>query len=253
MNTKLLAASILLATAGWASAQAPQRPEPEHTIWVRIESTPPLVDLYATPEEGKPLSRKLGTTPCVVAVDLTWGYKWFKKRWEMISVWSPGDSCEHERTADNGYDLTLKLTAVKEGFENGQLGIRFATLKFPGKDWSGQASWPSEANVAITLTPKGGKSGERAELRPLSARKVIIADGGGTLDSVNSGTLSVSANVEAADVFVDDQYVGVAPIQLVLKDGSHIVQVQKQGYKPLRRSVHVDSDIEVKFHAVLPQ
>jgi len=70
---------------------------------------------------------------------------------------------------------------------------------------------------------------------------------------VNSGTLSVSASAEGADVFVDDQYVGVAPIQVVLKDGPHIVQVQKPGLKPLRRSVHVDSDTEVKFHAVLPQ
>lgn len=248
----VLAGLVVSLAAVSAVAAEPEKPEPEHTIWIKINSTPAVVDLYALPEkEGDPLRTRIGTTPCAIAVDLNWKYKWFKKRWDMVSLWSPGNVCRIESGPDDSCEIYLGLVAVKDGYEKGTVDVRVATLAHPGKDWSGTIWWPSEARLELTLTPTGARSSVHpGESRP-RARRVIMAEGDGSTDSVSSGALSVSSNVDNGEVFVDDQFVGLTPLQVVLKDGRHVIQVQKTGYYPLRKAIHIDPDTSVSFNAVL--
>ncbi len=66
-----------------------------------------------------------------------------------------------------------------------------------------------------------------------------------------TGTLNVSANVEGARVYVDDQFAGAAPIQVVLPEGQHAVRIQKAGFQPVLKEIQVAGDETVSVKAVL--
>ncbi len=79
---------------------------------------------------------------------------------------------------------------------------------------------------------------------------VISRDQGGTTsDSV--GTVMVSSNVQGADVYVDDVFVGNTPASLKLKDGIHIIEVKKSGFVDYRRELRVYSGSELSLRAEL--
>ena len=63
--------------------------------------------------------------------------------------------------------------------------------------------------------------------------------------------LNVSANVESAKVIVDDQFVGAAPLQVVLPEGQHTVKIQKAGFQPVQKEIQVTRDAMVTLKAVL--
>lgn len=242
----------LLAGGPRGFAQAPKEtPEPEHTIWVKLVSEPPEVDLYAPGKDDQTPGRKIGTTPCVVAIDLTWGRSWMKRRWDRINVWTPGNVAHTRLLANSNYDLTISCIAQKEGYQPQTVRATVATLEFPGKDWSGQAKWPSEQTIAFDLASHGGSKGlASASLRPRPARQIILAGSGGE-GPTEPGTLVVQANVDGAAVLVDDTQAGPAPVRVVLQEGRHRVEIQKAGYQPLRKDIHVTGDTEVTYRAVL--
>lgn len=247
-------AAFCVSSASPARAQPPKdAPEPEHTVWVKIISNPPGADLYAAPPGDQAPSARIGSTPCTVAVDFTWGRSWFKRRWDRIAVWSPGNVCRAVLQKDASYDLYLSVAAEKKGCETKKAEAKVGTLQYPGNDWSRTAQWPAEGRLTLDLEPvKGQAAAEVAEpARPAQARKVVVAGGLVANAPVNTGTLMVSANVDGADVFVDQQYLGAAPIQVVIREGPHVVQLQKVGLKSVRKQIHVDSDTEVSYRAVL--
>ena len=56
------------------------------------------------------------------------------------------------------------------------------------------------------------------------------------------GTLVISANAKNAQVTVNGEFVGVAPVTLQLKPGKHEVKVERPKYLPVQRLVDVDPD-----------
>jgi hypothetical protein len=54
-----------------------------------------------------------------------------------------------------------------------------------------------------------------------------------------TGVLEIVSNLDGATVTVDGQRLGSAPQRALVKGGSHRVLVEKQGFEPLERDVHV--------------
>ena len=222
-------------------------PDSEHTIWVKIDTIPSTAELYAPPTDNEPPSIRIGTTPCMIAVDLSWGVKWFKKRWELISVRSPGDICRYVFQSDASYDLYLNFVAIKPGYKPKAADLHIATLKDPGLDWERETPWPTEQTLNLELIPADKKeAGDN--IKTSTPRTVLLAGGGITGEA---GTLSILANVEGARVYIDDQFAGGTPIQVVLPEGRHSVRIQNVGFQPMQKDIQVTSDEIVTLKAVL--
>ncbi len=240
----------LCLAAVWLAPARAGTPEPEHTIWVKIESAPSAVELYSAPP-GASNRVRIGTTPCTIAVDLTWGLKWLKRNWEMISVWSPGNSCRAVAQPDKSFDLILTVNASKDGYTPATVELPVGRLSHPGPEWAGQAVWPTESRANIALSPVAGEAPRRvAAAKPHAVKKVVYA-GEGASERADAGTLTIMANADDARVFINDQPVGTAPVQAVLQPGVYSVRLARQGYRPLTKEIHVDADTEVIYRAVL--
>lgn len=67
-----------------------------------------------------------------------------------------------------------------------------------------------------------------------------------------SGSLSVTANIEGATVYLDGEAVGPAPIRRdELPMGRHVVRVQADGFRTFERNVNVTSGQEARVNVVL--
>ena len=230
------------------SRAAVMTPESEHTIWVKLDTTPTGAELYVPPAEGnEPPSARIGTTPCIVALDLSWKASWFKKRWERISVRSPGNICHYVFQSDRSYELFLNFVATKPGFENGRANLHVVTLKDPGPAWDGKYRWPTDLFLNVNLIP-ADKSSPPDDPKVPSAKTVLFA---GSEAKGKPGMLNVSANVESAEVIVDDQAVGATPLQVVLPEGRHTVKIWKAGFQPAQKEIQVTRDAMVTLKAVL--
>ena len=69
----------------------------------------------------------------------------------------------------------------------------------------------------------------------------------------NPGTVILSASPENAEVTVDGNFVGNAPVNLKLASGKHTIVVASKGYQSMTREITVTSDSEVRLTANLEQ
>jgi hypothetical protein len=65
------------------------------------------------------------------------------------------------------------------------------------------------------------------------------------------GTVILSATPENAEVAVDGNFVGNAPVNLKLSPGKHTIVVTARGYQGLTREITVMPDSEVRLTAQL--
>ena len=245
MNLK---AALLIACLVAATARAAViTPDSEHTIWVKLDTTPSNAEIYAPPASNETPTIRIGTTPCIIAVDLSWRVKWFKKRWELISVRSPGSICRYVFQPDRSYELFLNFVATKPGYKRGRADLRVVTLQDPGRDWAGKYQWPAERTLSVRLVP-ADKNSPLDDAKGSTTRTVLFAGGAAKGEA---GTVNISANVEGARGYVDDQFAGTAPIQVVLPEGRHTVRIQKAGFQPMQKQVDVEADAAVAVKAVL--
>jgi len=219
---------LFLSLASLLAAPAPAATfgveDSDFTLWIRVDSTPSFVKLYAVPPKGQEPSVLLGTTPCSIAVDFFWRLHWFKKGWQKITVWSPANAVRAELREDNSYDILLRAVAVMDGYRRENLDLTVATLADPGPKWEGKTYWPLEAKTRFQLTPLARTRTVPAEPPP-QMKRVILGDAG----AAGTGTLTITSDVPGAEVFVDGDLVGATPIQAVLGSGDHVVQVQREG------------------------
>jgi S1-C subfamily serine protease len=66
-----------------------------------------------------------------------------------------------------------------------------------------------------------------------------------------SGVLAVSSDAEAADIFVDDKFVGNTPSRLTLDSGAHIVRLEAANRATWTREVNLLKDSNVSLKATL--
>jgi hypothetical protein len=67
------------------------------------------------------------------------------------------------------------------------------------------------------------------------------------------GTVILTASPENAEVNVDGNFVGNAPVNLKLASGKHTIVVTAKGYQAMTREITVTSDSEVRLTANLEQ
>jgi len=71
------------------------------------------------------------------------------------------------------------------------------------------------------------------------------------LESVKAGYVTVKANDEHCEVFVDGAFVGNSPAKLKLPEGLHVVEVKKSGFKDYRRELKVLTGSDLTLAAEL--
>lgn len=231
--------------ASLSVAQARIAPESDHTVWITIDSVPVGSEVFALPKD-RPAPVRLGSTPCRIPVDINWRRRWFARRWELAEARSPADLCRLERRADNGYDLRINLRLTKPGFEPRDLDTVVCSLAYPGKNWAQKVLWPREARVSVELLPAVNPSAEPptpappprgSEHAPL--RRVLVATGDA---SSATGLLVVRADVDSAEVWVDGRRVAHVPVELVLSEGPHRVEVRKAGFRAVTHRISIGPD-----------
>ena len=76
---------------------------------------------------------------------------------------------------------------------------------------------------------------------------------GGRDEKTLRGTIILSSNVEAAEIYVDGTFAGNTPANLKLKEGIHIIEVKKQGYVSYRKELRVFGGSDISLQAELPK
>jgi hypothetical protein len=250
MNRRVsrIVARWLWATAGVlpASRATALPPEPEHTIWITVESNPSVADLYTVPADTNKLPVRLGTTPCTIAVDLSWGSRWFKKRWDLISISSPADTCRAVVQSNSPCQILFPFVAMKRGFKTREMEAPVAMLPYPGPDWSGKRDWPIEKKVLVELEP------ERRAFEKPALRRALVAGMMSSGELRPTGVLTIHVDVPSAEVLVDQQNIGKAPVQITLPAGMHRIMAQKPGFVPAVHKVHVAAGAEAEIRLTLP-
>ena len=114
----------------------------------------------------------------------------------------------------------------------------------------------SMAKVEVSMTKEQVAEAQRLarEFRP-AMRQESSAAAGAPADRQkamsDSGSLTVVADAADAEVFVDGEFVGNTPAKLKLKEGAHVVEVKKAGFKDFRRQIKVtigaDLNLRVKL------
>ena len=98
---------------------------------------------------------------------------------------------------------------------------------------------PEEAAIAV------------APPKAVPPEPALTQPAGGTQSAGQKGTVVLSATPENADVAVDSNFVGQAPVTLKLAPGKHTITVTANGYQGLTRDINVMADSEVHLTANL--
>lgn len=69
--------------------------------------------------------------------------------------------------------------------------------------------------------------------------------------NTSTGLLSVSAEDDTFEVFVDGKFKGNTPAKLKLAEGMHVIEVKKPGFKDYKRELEVSEGAELSIKAVL--
>ena len=70
-------------------------------------------------------------------------------------------------------------------------------------------------------------------------------------ESAKTGYVTLKADDEHCEVFVDGSFVGNSPAKLKLLEGMHVVEVKKSGYKDYRRELKVMAGSDLTLTAGL--
>lgn len=88
------------------------------------------------------------------------------------------------------------------------------------------------------------EGGPEAEDRPTVEATIRALDG-------LLGTVVVTANVEGAEVWIDDRRVGTAPGSFRVPSGSHVVEIRSEGHSPARGETTVAARRETAIELLL--
>lgn len=242
---------LLLLGVYHAEAQYPE--QPDHTIFVYVDSTPQGARLLGpvTGTETNAVEPDIGITPLTVVVALKWERsRWDKRKWESLSVWSPGNVCTAVYSKASGsYDLFLTLKTEKDGFEPSAVHSKITTLPKPGAGWGGMDDWTVKELLTIPLTPLQKPAAAKKE-KPAEPSTTVFAknpDNG----RLELGTLILTSNIEGADVLVDGEQAARTPTKLMLQAGPHVIEVRKSEYQTFKTEVDIKINSETTFKALL--
>ncbi|MFH0907478.1 MAG: PEGA domain-containing protein [bacterium] len=248
MKTKLLSVALaLVAAVPSAMAQTGEKfaHNADFTMLVEVQSDPPGADIYTVPATTNNEPVKIGATPYMALVDLTWKRGWFLKHWSRLSVWTPGDLARADYTSKQElYEIYLHFTLSKEGYESEEFGELIASFDPPRDlDYDRINFIPGKKVLNLSLKPVSSGEPEPAPVPVAASKTVMIAGAEGEADEL--GTVHVVANVTGAEVLVDGNFAGVTPIKLLVRAGRHGIVVSMPGYTGFAKTMDIKPRREV--------
>jgi len=69
--------------------------------------------------------------------------------------------------------------------------------------------------------------------------------------AARAGWVSVKADDDTSEVFVDGAFMGNTPAKLKLAEGLHLIEVKKAGFKEYRKTIQVSDGSELSVRATL--
>ena len=99
---------------------------------------------------------------------------------------------------------------------------------------------PVGVTTSVAQVPAGARPGEEKPAESPTQGKA-------------TGTVNVTSQPDAAEVYADGQFVGNCPAVLKLKPGKHTVSVKLSGYKDWSREISVESGSELRLAVTLEQ
>jgi hypothetical protein len=142
-------------------------------------------------------------------------------------------------------------------------GEASATLVINVQTRDGEAAWGAGDRMADKFFEQvkeelAGQVKQKSEVKaeqaniPVAPPKAVPPEPALTAPPVNArGTVMLSATPENAEVSVDGNFVGNAPVSLKLAPGKHRIVVSAKGYQEFAREINVMPDSEVRLTASL--
>jgi hypothetical protein len=160
-----------------------------------------------------------------VTKDYVEAYKWFN-----LAVAQGGDTADDARINLAAAERFLKPEQVAEG----QRLAREFKLRKPSKPDEA----PAPANK-MSAAATGGETGQKGGLESASA-KVL-----------KTGVVSIKAEDDSYEIFVDGAFVGNTPANVQLTEGEHRIEVKKPGFKDYLKEIKITDGAELTLRAVL--
>jgi hypothetical protein len=269
----LLVAAFLSAMSSGAVAQKQTKEEkalaraiakvedPSKSLWITVESVPSEAIVYGV-RDGKAGTR-LGTTPIT--------FKYVREgQWVYSSIGDPYETLVHDVSATIPFlrrgreSLAFNVLLVKDGhkpynmyqiIEDRKSWEFFSGLRIESLDGGVQRTFTALLEPVTPLIQPPAPSIQPPAIPPTQQQQqqqqqtVVVPDSKDK--KTETGTVVLSCNVDGAEVHVDGLFVGNAPVTLKLKEGIHIISVEKSGYSTYRRELRVFADSDVSLRVEL--
>jgi hypothetical protein len=225
---------------------------PAESFWLTVESEPSGADVYGL-VDGQPATR-LGTTPLTLKYTYTRDTGlWGSRPEETLSVEFESSKLILDKGSAR---VTFRCAIAKAGYKttivDRLIGEKRAMAAAAWKMISDILNGNSET-VTASLEPlvAGRKKQDPAPPQQQEQPTVIAPQSAAPQGGPSRGTVMIVSEPEHGEVYVDGAFVGNAPADLKLRDGTYIVEVRKEGYTPFRKELRVFGDSEVTLRAVL--
>jgi len=231
----------------------PEPSNPEVFFYVTVSSIPTGASVYELANDGS-LGRFIGMTPYNIEVGLaTRRYSNGQRSFGHTFFWANGikwGKYKNEEKYFRGYwELLLQIAVVKEGYYTSKV-----TDKVVGLIGKLRSYPPQSTTVTIQLRPiteiHSPTTEQKTQQQQQQQQTVVLPDTS-SKEQNNSGSVMLTSIPEDADVYVDGIFVSNSPANLKLKDGIHIIEVRKKGYKTDRKEIRVLSGSEVTLRITL--
>jgi hypothetical protein len=124
----------------------------------------------------------------------------------------------------------------------------------PAAEVASPAPPPAEAPAPAPEPAAPSPSERPRAARPAAAPEASAAPAAGVEVVPDSGTLRIETDVPNAQVFLDRQFIGTAPVTAAnVKPGTHQLNVSAEGFEGVARSIEVEAgskDLMIRFREV---
>jgi TPR repeat protein len=178
-------------------------------------------------------------------------------------------------TKDIPEGIAWTRKAAEQGYPPAEnsLGMCYAKGKGVAQDYLEAYKWfnlaasqggeiNAEAKINLSMaeramTPEQIAQGQKLarEFKPHAAATPsntrVATNENGSSDNSKTGIVSVKADNETSEVFLDGAFIGNAPAKLKLDPGMHVIEVRQPGFKTYHKELKVTAGSELSLRAML--
>ncbi|HAN10818.1 MAG TPA: hypothetical protein DCP90_09455 [Clostridiales bacterium] len=163
---------------------------------------------------------------------------------------------EKEKTTVDFGDIELKRGTLNFNISEDGYNVNIVNdITNYNIDFSGTQIEVPYGEYIITITKKGYKTIVKTIViknQTTNFKAVIQKIGesvkpGESAKQGDSAKIKIDANIQNSEVYIDDKYIGIVPINTNLSYGMHKIAVRKQGYIPVVRQITVDKEENFQF------